>query len=893
MFIYHRFNKKTQLIIGIILFLSTLCINKSFATEYKRPVRVGYYEAPDFQEGAEPGLQKKGYAYEYYYKIAEYTGWQYEYIYGSYDKILELFNTGEIDLFAGPIYEKNQKYNFNFPEKSMGYTNYSIIIRSDESDSIPYPQLLNNKTIGVNGSKMESVLKVWLNDNKINANYVIYNSSEQLNEDLENKKVDAIITNLGNQYIQNTEYISIHSTADFYLCVNKDRSDLLNKLNIAQKELSQEEPGFIENLRLKYFPKSTLSQTFTKSEIDWIKNHHKIRIGYLNNYLPYSSTDKNGEVVGLIKDLLPQLLNQLDLQKYFEINYQGFESVTAMIIELVQGNIDVIFPVGGSLYFAEENGIYKSNPVIDSDTSIVYKKNTAPKQLPVFAINKNNSMQEDFIKSHFPDSHIIYYNSIEACLTAIKKGYADCTTINGLRVGNILRNSKFDSLEFQTLPIKDERSFGIEIGNEGLLKIINKGITCLGGQYILNTAYQYTSSLYKYSFADFIKSNVILFAIVLIIIAGIIFYFMANDNRKKKAYLALETKKNEELKVLHREQQTQLIEIKLLNAALEQSRKNIEKYINDMMRYASSGDDPDSVLKQLLDYLGRNTDGDRIYIFEENENGNFDNTYEWCKNNVAPQIDTLQDVPSSVIDHWLLLFRQSKAVIIRDLEKEKVVYPMMYEILNAQNVTSLVTVPIIINKNIIGFLGVDNPPKESIDTISEFLFLVEFIFSQMIRMRNNTRAIQESAMHDQLTGCQNRKALVNKFNKNSREDISCCIVACDMNGLKQVNDGQGHDAGDKFICRTADTLGDIFGAENVYRIGGDEFTILLFGKTKEEFDALIEQSKLQIGTTASIGYTYIEKLNLSLEEIMRIADMEMYKEKDRFYQKKRVRRNQL
>jgi len=509
-----------------------------------------------------------------------------------------------------------------------------------------------------------------------------------------------------------------------------------------------------------------------------------------------------------------------------------------------------------------------------------------------FAVNANNTIQEYFIKRTFPEVAIAYYSSIDECLDAIKKGQADCTTINGLRVDSILKNSKYDSLESTILPVPDDHCFGVQFGNEGLLKVINKGLSCIPEQTLLNNAYKYSVNLYKYTFVDFLKSNVIPITIVLIIIVSIIFHFMANDNRRKEAYLDRETKKNEELKKLHREQETQLIEIKLLNAALEQSRKNIEKYINDMIRYASSGDDPDSVLHQLLDYLGRNTGGDRIYIFEVNNNGNYANTYEWCKKGVSAQIDNLQDVPSEAIDHWIRLFRQSKAVVITDLEKDKIAYPALYDVLKPQDIHSLVAVPIVINREIIGLLGVDNPPKESLDTVSEFLFLVEFIFSQMIRMRNNNRSIQESAYHDQLTGCPNRKALVNTFNKNYNEDASCCVVACDMNGLKQVNDGQGHEAGDKFICRTADTLGDVFGAENVYRMGGDEFTIILFGKTKAEFDSLIEQCKLQIGTTASIGYTYVEKSNLSLDDIMRQADMAMYKEKDRFYQNKGVRRHQ-
>ena len=47
-------------------------------------VRVGYYENEVFEEGAQEGAVKTGYAYEYYRNLSEYTFWSYEYVYGCY-----------------------------------------------------------------------------------------------------------------------------------------------------------------------------------------------------------------------------------------------------------------------------------------------------------------------------------------------------------------------------------------------------------------------------------------------------------------------------------------------------------------------------------------------------------------------------------------------------------------------------------------------------------------------------------------------------------------------------------------------------------------------------------------------------------------------------------------
>ena len=59
------------------------------------------------------------------------------------------------------------------------------------------------------------------------------------------------------------------------------------------------------------------------------------------------------------------------------------------------------------------------------------------------------------------------------------------------------------------------------------------------------------------------------------------------------------------------------------------------------------------------------------------------------------------------------------------------------------------------------------------------------------------------------------------------------VIMCDLNGLKKVNDSYGHEAGDKYICDSAEVLTSCFGKENVYRIGGDEFMVIILGETEE------------------------------------------------------------
>ena len=92
-----------------------------------------------------------------------------------------------------------------------------------------------------------------------------------------------------------------------------------------------------------------------------------------------------------------------------------------------------------------------------------------------------------------------------------------------------------------------------------------------------------------------------------------------------------------------------------------------------------------------------------------------------------------------------------------------------------------------------------------------------------IRDSNNADVLEHSALYDQLTDCKNRKALDWACTEKLEKYFPLAIVMCDINGLKEINDQKGHDAGDKFIMQTAQTLKSVFGKRHVYRFGGDEF----------------------------------------------------------------------
>ncbi len=88
------------------------------------------------------------------------------------------------------------------------------------------------------------------------------------------------------------------------------------------------------------------------------------------------------------------------------------------------------------------------------------------------------------------------------------------------------------------------------------------------------------------------------------------------------------------------------------------------------------------------------------------------------------------------------------------------------------------------------------------------------------------------AYADPLTGLGNRRALDDRLEQAVERDWPLAIAFCDLDGLKRINDGQGHEAGDHAIRRAADALAAAADGQpgaSVYRVGGDEFCLVLEG----------------------------------------------------------------
>ena len=555
------FAVRRMLSAGLILLVFSLFSLPAAAETDPQPVRVGYYENEVFQEGAQPGAFKTGYAYEYYQKLAEYTGWRYEYVYGDFSDLYQMLLNGEIDLLAGLARREDREALIGYPDAAMGNETYNLVKHDSDTDITADPAALSGKKIGVLESAMADVLKDFLQSRGVTADVVVFRDYEPLFAAFDANEVDVLAAEGDGAYGRDrAELLYAFGASNYYLCVSKARPDLLAELNTAQAELAIAEPNYINALRSKYYPVSISSRAFSASEKQWLAEHRDLRVGYLNSYLPYSDTDASGEVTGLVQDIVPRMLSALAIED-LNASFVSYDSYDDMIRALGDGTIDAAFPVGGGLYYSEESGVLQSGAVISAATDLVYRGEYTEEKTGRFAVNERNRMQYYFIKTYYPEAQISFYPSIDACLKAVSAGEVGCTTLNGLRANDLLRNSRYSDLSLLQTSHNDDRSFGVRIGNEGLLKLINRGISVLGSEYAQNMAYRYTDGLYAQSLGDILRDNMALFGTIVFVVAALIVLFLIRDLRRSRRELEERLSLQEELleQQNRREQQDRMI----------------------------------------------------------------------------------------------------------------------------------------------------------------------------------------------------------------------------------------------------------------------------------------------------------------------------------------------
>ena len=529
--------------VRIIMLFTMLCVilapTMVFAKEKReeKVVRVGYVNAPTYEEGGE-GEYKTGSGYEYLQKISYFTGWKYEYVYGTFKDLFNMLANGEIDLFGDLSYTDERAKLFNFSTYPQGKDMYFLYTLKNRTDLLSGNiKELDGKKIGVTkDSYQEILIQEWLKNNNIQAELVKYNGYATSMNALEDGTIDAIATpKLSSESYDYATIIDI-GFSEHYFAVSKDRPDLLTELNEALYQIQISNPNYSAYLQSKY-QVNMLSDTYiNEKEKKWLKDHqNKICIGYLDNNLPYSDFDKNGKTVGILGTLTESMEEKFNIT----ITEKCYKNNEQLRKALESGEVDAIGPCYSDYWLAEQYDLIQTNSIISTTPVLFYKGENSDEVTNTIAISNESFIWSEVVKILFPDSKVLIYDTVEECLKAVMTGNANSTIAGASQINLIKQYHAAQQLQVAEINRQVDISICMAKSNTELANIINKGIASSGK--ILSGAVLAQNSYAKegYSIKDFIENNIVmitaLLTVVFFVLVFMIFYMMRATKKVQEA----------------------------------------------------------------------------------------------------------------------------------------------------------------------------------------------------------------------------------------------------------------------------------------------------------------------------------------------------------------------
>ncbi len=521
----------------IILFLILTPINifaenNTTDTSNEKIVKVGYVNVPTYEEGKD-GEYKTGAGYEYLQKISYFTGWKYEYVYGSFKELYQMLINGEIDLFGNISYLEERTTLFNFSKYPQGKDTYYLYTTKDRSDLIyNNTQNLSGLKIGVTkDSHQKQVLIQWLENNNIIADIVEFDGYKTSMQALDKAEIDAIATpQLSNNY--NYATITDFGFCDYYFAVAKDRTDILSELNEALYEIQSSDPNYNAALQSKY-QINMLSDTFINAkERAWLDEHNNtIRMGYLDNNLPYSDLDDNGNFVGVLNALVQTMKDSFDIN----IKVSCYSNHSELYSAFNNGEIDAIGPSYSDYWLAEQYDLIQTNSIITSTPVLFYRNNSTENIIGTIATSNESFISDDVVKILFPNSEIIFCDTTKDCFNAVINGQAQSTIVTASQINLVKQFDTNSQLQIAEIAQQIDICIYTTKSSPELANIINKGITAsstfLSGAVLSQNSYVEHEYTFKEFFETHIMYVILIIAIIITILIFILIYMYNTSKR--------------------------------------------------------------------------------------------------------------------------------------------------------------------------------------------------------------------------------------------------------------------------------------------------------------------------------------------------------------------------
>lgn len=539
----------------ILMLLIFLVIPRNvFATE-QRVIRVGYDSNSNFIK--ENDGHYYGYGVEYLEKIAEYTGWKYEYIKDdSWHESLGKLRKGSIDLICTAHYTEQRAAEFVYSEFPIGYETSIMYAKPDSSISYQDYEALQNSRVGLLGeSYSASEFEKYAEEMQINYEGVYFERENDMKKALANGQIDIMV--VGSRYATPEMKLVDISGIDAFHCITQPENyALVEEIDAILQEIMFDEPAFEGNLRAKYFGHESVSSSplYTKEELAYIESLGTVKVKIFQDQHPSCYVED-----GVTKGIWAEVIQLLARKSGINIIPEGgdLENYSKEALEQYMKEGYLLLRTQNALEYMSNLDDTKANiSNAITNVSIAYIKRQAAFMEDnyvsnVIATTKDLAYLEPMLLEENPDFEVKYFEDTKACFEALINKQAVMVIQNSHRVSFLMQKPIYAD-KLAVVP-------GIDHGNnvclmapseqEMLINILNKAIHHITDEEISEIVErELLMSPYPLETEDFVYQNwrwmiVVAGLLVFAIISyGIFTNKLANAKIQKKEFEFLQKK---------------------------------------------------------------------------------------------------------------------------------------------------------------------------------------------------------------------------------------------------------------------------------------------------------------------------------------------------------------
>ena len=492
-------------------------------------VRVGWYDAPGLQEGTNAD-SLSGFNYEYLLRIAQYTDWKYEFVFGDFGMLEKELIAGNIDIM-GDVAKTNERMAlYRYCSYPSCYSHTLLLCKPNDTRYFydDYERF-NGMIVGNSGSSFRQMM---LDQESAKHHFQVvyrdYPSDTEMLAALDNGEVD---TALISDAIQHKRYKIVHEwdPAAQYFVVTKERVDILDELNAAMGSIQASDRAIQAHLFDKYFGgnNSEFTIALTREERDFVKSAPPLVVLLAENQKPLSYRD-NGQPKGFIPDYFALLSEKTGLT----FTYVWCRNYNDMLQRFKAGEGDICGQIYENYGQDNINSFKILHPYVDLSFGFIYEPGVAATIRSV-AVEEGNTVIMERLKAwgYIP----VAFATPKACLDAVNEKRVDAAAMASNIFEQFAYHAAYTHLVYKS---QSDLNIGLSLGvtnkdKSYLFRVLAKTMGTIPPRTVTQLLLDDSSLPPQYTIADYVHRNIAFIYIIIVLLVIILFLFLWYQRQKR------------------------------------------------------------------------------------------------------------------------------------------------------------------------------------------------------------------------------------------------------------------------------------------------------------------------------------------------------------------------